>query len=50
LLAIVAGGTIGGILGAIVGIPIVSAMDVFTRMVIAPAQRKANGVEEKLEE
>jgi predicted PurR-regulated permease PerM len=50
VLAIVAGGTVGGILGAIVGIPIVSVLDVLTRLVIAPAIRKANGVEGRTEE
>ena len=44
VLAVVSGGAIGGILGAVVGIPIVSAADVLIRMVIGPAIRRANGV------
>jgi putative heme transporter len=44
VLAVVAGGAIGGILGAVAGIPIVSALDVLVRLVIAPAIRRANGV------
>jgi predicted PurR-regulated permease PerM len=50
VLAVVAGGAIGGILGAVVGIPIISALDVLIRMVIAPAVRKANGVKKRQEE
>lgn len=45
IFAIVAGGAIGGLLGALIAIPIASVLSVLGRQVIAPAIRNANGVE-----
>jgi predicted PurR-regulated permease PerM len=46
VLSVVSGSAVLGILGAIVGIPVVSALEVLFRRVFAPAIRKANGVQE----
>ncbi len=46
VLAVVGGYTIGGILGAIVAIPIVAALEVLVNRMIGPALRRANGLEE----
>lgn len=46
ILAVLSGAAIGGLLGALIAIPLVSAISVLVRMVIAPAIRSANGVKE----
>ncbi len=43
ILALLAGGAIGGILGAIIAIPLAAALRVFVREVIAPAVRRQTG-------
>jgi predicted PurR-regulated permease PerM len=43
ILALLAGGAIGGILGAIIAIPLAAALRVFVREVIAPAVRHQTG-------
>jgi predicted PurR-regulated permease PerM len=43
MLALLAGGAIGGILGAIIAIPLAAALRVFVREVIAPAVRRQTG-------
>lgn len=40
LLAVVAGGTIGGVLGALIAIPLIAAIQVFMREVVLPARRR----------
>jgi predicted PurR-regulated permease PerM len=45
IFAVITGGAIGGLLGALVAIPLASALQVLVVMVIAPALRQANGVE-----
>lgn len=46
IFAVVAGAAVGGLLGAVIAIPLFSAINVLAQMVIAPAIRRANGVEE----
>jgi predicted PurR-regulated permease PerM len=46
VLAVVTGAAIGGLLGAVIAIPLVSAITVLVKMVIVPAFRKANGAKE----
>ncbi len=43
ILALLAGGAIGGVLGAIIAIPLAAALRVFVREVIAPAMRRQTG-------
>jgi predicted PurR-regulated permease PerM len=45
IISIFAGGAIGGLLGAIIAIPVASALTVLVRLAIAPAIRKQNAVE-----
>lgn len=45
MLAIVAGGSLGGLLGALVAIPVASALQVFTKLVLAPLIRKQTGAD-----
>lgn len=46
ILAVLSGAAIGGLLGALIAIPLVSAITVLVKLVIAPAVRSANGVKE----
>ena len=46
ILAVISGASIGGLLGALIAIPLVSAITVLVKLVIAPAVRAANGVKE----
>lgn len=50
ILAIVAGSTLGGLLGVLIAIPVVAALRVFVREVIAPAIRRQTGAPEHKEE
>jgi predicted PurR-regulated permease PerM len=43
MLAIVAGGTLGGLLGALVAIPLAAALQVFVSLVVAPLIRRQSG-------
>ncbi|NLG99380.1 MAG: AI-2E family transporter [Chloroflexi bacterium] len=42
LFAVLAGASVGGLLGALVAIPLAAGLQVFVQMVIAPAVRRAN--------
>jgi len=42
LIAVIAGGVIGGVMGALVAIPLMAALFVFSKRVLAPALRQAN--------
>jgi len=42
LIAVIAGGAIGGVMGALVAIPLMAALFVFSKRVLAPALRQAN--------
>lgn len=44
IVAVFAGGAIGGLLGAIIAIPVAAALTVLVRLAIAPAIRRANGL------
>lgn len=44
ILAVISGAAVGGLLGALIAIPLVSAITVLVRLVIAPAIRAANGI------
>ena len=46
IMAIFAGGAIGGLLGALIAIPVVAALRVLVREVIAPAIRRQTGAEQ----
>jgi predicted PurR-regulated permease PerM len=46
ILAIIAGSTLGGLLGVLIAIPVVGALRVFVREVIAPAIRRQTGAPE----
>jgi putative heme transporter len=45
IFSVIAGASIGGLLGAVIAIPVASVLSVLVRQVIAPAIRRANGVE-----
>lgn len=49
IFALVAGAAVGGLLGALVAIPLTAALLALVRLVIAPALRRANGAPEKPE-
>jgi predicted PurR-regulated permease PerM len=44
IFAVVAGASIGGLLGALVALPLAAALQVLVQLVVAPALRRANGV------
>ena len=44
--ALVAGGSVGGVLGVLVAIPLAAGLRVFALLVVAPAVRRAMGVTE----
>jgi predicted PurR-regulated permease PerM len=46
MLAIVAGGSLGGLLGALVAIPLAAAFQVFTHLVIGPLIRRQTGADQ----
>jgi predicted PurR-regulated permease PerM len=50
IIAIVAGASLGGILGALVAIPIAASLRVFVREVVAPAVRKQTGASQYQED
>ncbi len=50
ILALFAGNTIGGLLGALIAIPIASAIQVLIRRLAVPAIREHSGVVEEEEE
>jgi predicted PurR-regulated permease PerM len=50
MLAIVAGGSLGGLLGALVAIPVAAALQVFVGMVVAPLIRRQTGASEVQQE
>ena len=50
IFAVVAGASLGGLLGALVAIPLTAALRVLVEMVIAPALRRANGADPEPEE
>lgn len=49
IFAVISGAAVGGLLGAVIAIPIASALTVMVKMVVAPAVRRANGVQEPQE-
>jgi predicted PurR-regulated permease PerM len=49
MLAIVAGGSLGGLLGALVAIPLAAAFQVFVVLVIAPFIRRQTGAEQHVQ-